>query len=324
MRGYSDMGGRGWTSLDYPWMVTVTLASADTLTWGGGGGGGGGEGWTSLDYPWMVTVTLASADTLTRGGRVDIPGLSMGGHSYSGIHGYTDKGGGGGGRVDFPGLSMDGHSYSGIRGYSDMRGGGEGWTSLDYPWMVTVTLASADTLTRGGGGEGWTSLDYPWMVRVTPAYRDTLTRGGGRGHPWTIHGWSQLLRHVRIWGGVRVDIRWLSRDGHSYSSIRGYSDMEGEGGHPWTIHGWSRLLSAKYKATVSIHGWQRIVYGTIGHICEMLLPTTVERLRPITCFDSSVTWSVGEREIEIQTYTARRHTAGTEQQSKIPPHSLQE
>ena len=78
-------------------MVTVTLASVDTLTRGGGG-------WTSLDYPWMVTVTLASADTLTRGG----------------------------GRVDIPGLSMDGHSYSGIQGYSDM-GGGEGWTSLDYP-----------------------------------------------------------------------------------------------------------------------------------------------------------------------------------------------
>ena len=152
IRGYSDKGGGGggggWTSLDYPWMVTVTLASADTLTRGGGGGrvdipglsmdghcysgirgysdkGGGGEGWTSLDYPWMVTVTLASADTLTKGG--------------------------GGGRVDIPGLSMDGHCYSGIRGYSDKGGGGEGWTSLDYPWMVTVTLASADTLTRGGG-----------------------------------------------------------------------------------------------------------------------------------------------------------------------------
>ena len=44
----------------------------------------------------MVTVTLASADTLTWGGRVDIPGLSMDGHSYSGIRGYSDKGGGGG------------------------------------------------------------------------------------------------------------------------------------------------------------------------------------------------------------------------------------
>ena len=88
IRGYSDKGGgEGWTSLDYPWMVTVTLASADTLTWGG---------WTSLDYPWMVTVTLASADTLTRGGRVDIPGLSMDGHSYPGIRRYSDKGGGGG------------------------------------------------------------------------------------------------------------------------------------------------------------------------------------------------------------------------------------
>ena len=43
----------------------------------------------------MVTVTLASADTLTRGGRrVDIPGLSMDGHSYSGIRGYSEKGGG--------------------------------------------------------------------------------------------------------------------------------------------------------------------------------------------------------------------------------------
>ena len=124
-------------------MITVTLASADTLT-----RGGGGEGWTSLDYPWMVTATLASADTLTSGG------------------------GGGGRRVDIPGLSMDGHCYSGIRGYSDKGGGGEGWTSLDYPWMVTVTLASADTLTRGGGGKG--------------------------GHPWTIHGWSLLLWHPRI------------------------------------------------------------------------------------------------------------------------------
>ena len=67
---------------------------------------------------------LASADTLRKGG------------------------GGGGGVVDIPGLSMDGHSYSGIRGYSD--GVGKGLTSLDYPWMVIVTLASADTLTRGG------------------------------------------------------------------------------------------------------------------------------------------------------------------------------
>ena len=61
---------------------------------------------------------------------------------------------------------MDGHSYSGIRGYSDMGG----WSSLDFPWMVTVTLASMDTVTRGGKG----------------------------GHPWTIHGWSQLLWHPRI------------------------------------------------------------------------------------------------------------------------------
>ena len=52
----------------------------------------------------MVTVTLASTDTLTWGG----------------------------GRVDIPGLSMDGHGYSGIRGYSDKWGGGEG----GHPWTI--------------------------------------------------------------------------------------------------------------------------------------------------------------------------------------------
>ena len=83
----------------------------------------------------------------------------MDGHCYSGIRGYSDKGVGR--RVDIPGLSMDGHCYSGIRGYSD-KGGGEGWTSLDYPWMVTVTLASADTLTRGGGGGGG-RVDIPGL-----------------------------------------------------------------------------------------------------------------------------------------------------------------
>ena len=61
---------------------------------------------------------------------MDIPGLSMDGHCYSGIHGYSDKGGGGG-RVDIPGLSMDGHSYSGIRGCSD-KGGGKG----RHPWTI--------------------------------------------------------------------------------------------------------------------------------------------------------------------------------------------
>ena len=116
----------------------------------------------------MVTVALASADTLTRGGgRVDIPGLSMDGHSYSGIHGYYDKGG----------------------------GGWEGWTSLDYPWMVTVTLASANTLTRGG------RVDIPGLSMDGHSYSGICgysDKGGEGGHPWTIHGWSQLLWHPRI------------------------------------------------------------------------------------------------------------------------------
>ena len=44
--------------------------------------------------------------------------------------------------MDIPGLSMDGHGYSGIRGYSDKGGGGGGggWTSLDYPWMVILNM----------------------------------------------------------------------------------------------------------------------------------------------------------------------------------------
>ena len=176
-------------------MVRVTLAYRDTLTRRGGGGG-----WTSLDYPWMVTVTLASADTLTRGGgRVVIPGLSMDGHSYSCIHGYSDKGG----RVDIPGLSMDGHCYTGICGYSDMGGGGGGGGRVDIPG-VSVDGQSYSGIQgysdKEGGGGGRTSLDHPWMVTVTLASADTLTRGGGGegGHPWTIHGWSQLLWHPWI------------------------------------------------------------------------------------------------------------------------------
>ena len=91
----------------------------------------------------MVTVTLASADTLTRGGgvRVVIPGLSVDGQSYSGIQGYSDKGGGGGGggRVDIPGLSMDGHCYTGVRGYSDMGGGGHPWTIRGWSELLWHT-----------------------------------------------------------------------------------------------------------------------------------------------------------------------------------------
>ena len=100
----------------------------------------------SLDYPWIVTGMRGYSDK-GGGGRVVIPGLSMDGHGYSGIRGYSDMRGG---RVDIPGLSVDSQSYSGIQGYSDIGvGGGRTWTSLDYPWMVTVTRACAD---MGGGG----------------------------------------------------------------------------------------------------------------------------------------------------------------------------
>ena len=253
----------------------------------------------SLDYPWMVTVTLACADTLTGGGgRVVIPGLSMDGHGYSGIRGYSDKGGGG--RVDIPGLSMDGHSYSGIRGYSDKGGGGR----------VVIPGLSVDghgcSGIHGYSDKGGGRVNIPGLSMDGHSYsgmRGYSDKGGGRvdipglsmdGHCYSgIRGYSDR--------GGRVDIPGLSMDGHCYSGIRGYSDKGGgegwtsldypwmvtvtpaygdtltwrgrggKGGHPWTIHGWSQLLPAKYKATVSIHGWQRIVYGTIGHICLRLL-----------------------------------------------------
>ena len=57
-------------------------------------------------------VSLASADTLTWGG------IS----------------------VDVPGLFMDGYGYGGICRYSDKGGGRGGWTSLDYLWMVILTM----------------------------------------------------------------------------------------------------------------------------------------------------------------------------------------
>ena len=122
-------------------------------------------------------------------------------HTWRGDSGYI------------PGLSLDGHGYSGIHGYSD-KGGGEGWSSL-----VTVTLASVDTLTWGG------RVDIPGLSMDGHCYSG-------------IRGYSDK-------GGGRVDIPGLSMDGHGCSGIRGYSDKGGgggKGGHPWTIHGWSQLL----------------------------------------------------------------------------------
>ena len=78
-------------------------------------------------------------------------------HTWRGDSGYI------------PGLSLDGHCYSRMRGYSD-KGGGGGWTSLDYPWMVTVTLASADTLTWGG------RVDIPGLSMDGHSYSQLSTK----------------------------------------------------------------------------------------------------------------------------------------------------
>ena len=68
---------------------------------------------------WTEKLYMIAISNLVQWGvSVDIPGLSMDGHSYSGTQGYswgyTDMAGRGGVSVDISGLSVDGHSYSGI------------------------------------------------------------------------------------------------------------------------------------------------------------------------------------------------------------------
>ena len=87
----------------------------------------------------------------------------MAGHSYSGIYGGGDSG-------HIPGLSVDGHSYIGIQGYSDMGG------------RVDIPGPSMDGHSYSG-------------IR---GYSDIGGGGGEGGHPWTICGWSRLLRHTGI------------------------------------------------------------------------------------------------------------------------------
>ena len=78
------------------------------------------------------------------------------------------------------------------------------WTEKLYMYMITISNQVEKILTSAvgskcgihGGGIVGISLDYPWMVTVTLACADTLTGEGG--HPWTIRGWSRLLWHPRI------------------------------------------------------------------------------------------------------------------------------
>ena len=44
-------------------------------------------------------------------------------------------------------------------------------------------------------------MDYAWMVTVTLASADALTWGGGV-RPWGIHGWSRLLWTICGWSYV--------------------------------------------------------------------------------------------------------------------------
>ena len=65
---------------------------------------------------------------------VDIPGLSLDGHSYSGIRRYSDVER----EVDVPGLSMDGHSYSQLS-----------TKQLCHPWMAVDCLRHHWTYLEG-------------------------------------------------------------------------------------------------------------------------------------------------------------------------------
>ena len=44
----------------------------------------------------------------------------------------------------------------------------------------------------------------------------------------------------------------------------------------WTSMDYPWIVTVKYKGTVSIHGWQWIVYSTIGHICKLYMCTHVQ------------------------------------------------
>ena len=102
----------------------------------------------------------------------NIPGLSLDGHSYSGIHG--------GGREDsgyIPGLSIDGHSYSGIRGYSDMGGGVGGGVGGGIPGLSLDGHSYSQLSTK--------KLCHPWMAV------DCLR------HHWTYLGGHTVLQTKR-------------------------------------------------------------------------------------------------------------------------------
>ena len=72
----------------------------------------------------------------------------MDGHCYSGIHGYSDKGGGV--RVDIPGLSIDDHTWY-----------GHTLTSVQVLGNTKVTVSSMDD-----SGLSTAPLDYPLVLRT--------------------------------------------------------------------------------------------------------------------------------------------------------------
>ncbi len=123
---------------------------------------------------------------------MDIPGLTLYVHSYSGICGYSERGVCA--WVDIPELSLDDSSYSGIRGYSDR--GVCAW--VDIPGLSLYVHSYSGICEHSDGYMymyKWTSRDYPWTSTVT---LDT-----------------RILRRVHVY--VHVDIPGLCLDVHGYS-----------------------------------------------------------------------------------------------------------
>ena len=77
-------------------------------------------------------------------------------HSYSDLHGYFDRGGGGGvgERVAVSVQYTYCHSYCDLHGYSDRGGKRREWQYMYSSHTAAVTVTYMDTLTVGGGGGG--------------------------------------------------------------------------------------------------------------------------------------------------------------------------
>ena len=152
--------------------------------------------------------------------------------------------------------SMDGPTMDGP--WILRQKGVVGCSSMDGPWMDTVTLASMDTQTEEGSKVFIHGRDGPWMDTITVTSTDTQSEGKQSVHPWTVHGWSidgtvTLASMDTYTEGSREGVNpWTVHRWHSNSGIHGYLDRRGQAAlfHEWSIDG-----QIKGVVKVAIYGW---------------------------------------------------------------------